>query len=184
DVAVEIAIARIARVTFVPAPDLFGGIEVATERGDAVWGEDRGEHAVTWTGPGVEHAVRVRDKPTNVRLLQNEFHAGGVSAFGQPDAARIATKAGAVVVARRENLGADRRRMIGQQRQQRVRGGAGDDFQSAAFLEFAERADQIPAVGDVGLADVDESLVIHFRERTAGGFPLRAVGFFFGQLDE
>src|SRR5439155_6618669 len=62
DVAVEIAIARVARVAFVPAPDLFGGIEVASERGDAVWGEDRGEHAVTRTGPGVEHAVRVCDK--------------------------------------------------------------------------------------------------------------------------
>src|SRR6059036_4333183 len=81
DVAVEIAIARVARITLVPAPDLFGGIEVAAEGGDAVGGEDRGEHAVSWTGTGMEHAVGVGDKPSNVRLLQNKFHAGGVRAF-------------------------------------------------------------------------------------------------------
>ena len=42
--------------------------------------------------------------------------------------------------------------MIGEQRQQRVRGGAGDDFQLAALLEFAERADEIAAVGEISFA--------------------------------
>src|SRR5438874_4996049 len=46
DVAVEIAIARIAGVPFVPAPDLFGRIEVASEGSNAVRREDRREHAV------------------------------------------------------------------------------------------------------------------------------------------
>ena len=47
DVAVKIAVARVAGITFVLAPDLPRGIEVAAERGDAVGREDRREHAVT-----------------------------------------------------------------------------------------------------------------------------------------
>ena len=43
DVAVKIAVARVARVAFLAAPDLLGGIEVAAEGGDAVGGEDGGE---------------------------------------------------------------------------------------------------------------------------------------------
>src|SRR5207248_2481545 len=99
DVAVEIAITRVAGISFVPAPDLFGGIELATERGDAVRREDGREHAVARPRPRVQHTVRVRDEPADVRLLQNSFHAGGVGAFRQPDAARIATETTAIMIA-------------------------------------------------------------------------------------
>ena len=69
DVAVKIAIARVAGVTLVLAPDLPRGIEVAPEGGDAVWREDRCERAVARTRLGVQDAVRVEDEPADVRLL-------------------------------------------------------------------------------------------------------------------
>src|SRR5207247_11478576 len=99
DVAVEIPVARVAGITLVPAPNLFGGIQVAAKSSDAVRREDRRKHAEARTRVGVQHAVRVRDEPADVRLLHNIFHTGGVSAFGQPDAARIATETTAVMIA-------------------------------------------------------------------------------------
>ena len=137
DVAVEIAVARVAGITFVLAPDLPRGIEVAPERGDAVGREDRRERAVARTRLGVQNAVRVENEPADVRLLQKLLDAAGVGAFRQPDAARIAPETAAVMVARGEDLRADGRRMVGHQRQQSVRGGGGDDFQHGLRLETA-----------------------------------------------
>jgi hypothetical protein len=70
----------------------------------------------------------------------------GVGAFRQPDAARVAPEAAAVMVARREDLRADGRRMAGHQRQQTVRGGGGDDFQQAFVLKFFEGGDEVAVV--------------------------------------
>ena len=110
----------------------------------------------------MQHTVRVRDEPADVRLLQNSFHAGGVGAFRQPDAARIATETTAIMIARGQDLRADGRRMIRQQRQQRVCRGAGDDFQSAEVLEFAECADEVAVAAEVSVTDAGETAIIHF----------------------
>ncbi len=128
DVAVKIAVARVAGVTLVLAPDLPGGIVVAAEGGDAVGRVNRREGAVTRARARVQHAVGVENEPADVGLLQKRLDAGGVGAFRQPDAARVAAKAAPVMVARGQNLRADGRRMVRQQRQQPVRGGGGDDF--------------------------------------------------------
>ena len=74
--------------------------------------------------------------------------------------------------------------MIRQQRQQRVRGGGGDDFQPAFVLKLAERADEITFVKTPRVADRGESLMIHPRQFAEGAVPVRAVNFLFGQLDE
>ena len=60
DVPVEIAVAGVAGVAFVPAPDLAGGIGVAAEGGDAVGGEDGRKGAVTRARAGVQEAVACR----------------------------------------------------------------------------------------------------------------------------
>src|SRR5207249_12042077 len=104
DVAVEIAVARVAGITLVPAPNLFGGIQVAAESSDAVRREDRRKHAEARTRVGVQHAVRVRDEPADVRLLHNIFHTAGVTAIGKLDAARVGTDTTAVMIARRQNV--------------------------------------------------------------------------------
>jgi len=67
-------------------------IQIAPERRDAILGEDRREHAVARTRLRVQHAVRVHDEPADVRLLQDVFNAVHVSAFRQPDAARLAAR--------------------------------------------------------------------------------------------
>src|SRR5271165_6948958 len=94
------------------APDLPRGIEVAPERTDAVGREHWRERAVARTRTRVQHAVCVEDEPADVRFLQKCFDAGGVGAFRQPDAARVAPETGAVMVSRRENLRTDGRRMV------------------------------------------------------------------------
>src|SRR5664279_2461725 len=126
DVAVEIAVTHIAGITFVLAPDLPRGIVVAPKRRDAVRGENRREGAVTRTRFGVQNSMRVEDEPADVRLLQKLFDARGVGTFRQPDAFGIAPKTPVVMVARRQNLRADGRRMTGEQRQQSVRRRSGD----------------------------------------------------------
>src|SRR5205814_7301765 len=122
------------------------------------------------------HTVLVRDEPADVRLLHNIFHTGGVSAFGQPDAARVATETTAVMIARRQNLRADGRWMVGEQRDQRVRGGAGDDFEPAAVLKFSKRGDESAGVFEICLANRFESAEIHCRQSAIRRLALRTVG--------
>ena len=160
DVAIEIPVTRIARITLLPAPDLFGGLEVAAERGNALGCKNRRKHAVTRTRACVQDAVRIHDEPADVRLLQDTFHAFRVSAFRQPDAGRIAIETTPVLIARDEDLGARGGWMIGEQRQQRVSGRAVDDLDPVEVLESLERADQVVAAGNVGVEDSDEALVI------------------------
>ena len=138
DVAVEITVTRVAGIAFVLAPDLPRGIKVAPERCDAVWRENRRERAVARARARIQNAVRVEDEPADVRLLQKNFDAGNVGAFRQPDSARVAPEATAIMVARRQNLRADGRWMIREQRQQSVRRAGGDDFQRAFVLKPSE----------------------------------------------
>src|SRR5207245_1733497 len=120
--------------------------------GEALGGEDGGEHSVTRPRAGVQNSVGVGDEPAQVGLLKDAFQALRVSAFRKPDAARFAAKASPVMVPGNEYLGAQGGRMIGQQRQQCVRGGAGDYLQPAVVLELSKLAHQVAAAGLVGAA--------------------------------
>ena len=111
-VAVEVAIARVAGIALVAAPDLACGFEVAGEGGDAIRREHGGEDAVARPRSGVQQPVRVHDEPADVRLLEHSFDALEVGAFRQPDAARVAAEAAPVVVARGEDLCADGGRVV------------------------------------------------------------------------
>ena len=84
--------------------------------------------------------MRVENEPADVRFLQKFFYPVHIGAFGQPDAGRVAPKATAVVVAGGQNLRANGRRMIRQQRQQRVRGGGCDDFDPALVLKLDRKS--------------------------------------------
>ena len=107
NVAVKIAVIRIARVTLIAAPDLPGGIVIAPENGDAIWSVDRGKGAVSRARPRVKEPVSIRDEPANVCLLEHIFHVGHIGAFRQPDAAWVTAETGLVVIASNENLGTD-----------------------------------------------------------------------------
>ena len=132
----------------------------------------------------VQHAVRVEDEPADVRLLQKLFDPLHVGAFRQPDAARVAPETTAVMVARGQNLRAEGRRMVRQQRQQSVRGGGGDDFNPAFVLELLEGVDQIAAAGAPGVADLAETVMIHPGEFVERAVPVGAVDFLFRQFDQ
>ena len=74
--------------------------------------------------------------------------------------------------------------MIRQQGQQRVRGGAGDDFQEAQLLELPKGAHQIATAGGVGIARGDKSAVIEEREFVKGLFPLGPMDFLGRKLNQ
>ena len=184
DVAVEIAILNVAGITFFAAPDLARGIEVATECSQTVRRKNRREYAVARTRFRVENSVRVDDEPADVRFLKKIFHAIDVSAFRQPDAARIAAETASIMIARDKDLRADRLRMIGHQRQERVRRGGGDDFEFSLLLKFAKRANEIFSVSEIGIAHRRETMVIHPRKQMNRRIPMRAMNFFFSEIDQ
>ncbi len=132
----------------------------------------------------MQDAVRVENEPADVRLLQKSFDAGDVGAFRQPDAARVAAKATPVMVARGQDLRADGRRMVRQQRQQSVRRGGGDDFNPAFVLKFSERGDEVAPVRIPCVADGREAVVIHPGEFAVGAVPVSAVDFLFGEVNQ
>src|SRR6266704_3714577 len=156
NVAVELAVTRVARIASLPAPDLSGRIGVATERGEAGRRDERSKNSEPRLRTRVQNSMGVNNEPADVGLLQNRFHPLRVSAFRQPDTARVPAEATPVMVAGHKDLGANGRRMIGQQRQQRVRGGAGDNFQPAQVLKFAKCSHQVALAGKVKLPQLAE----------------------------
>jgi len=89
----------------------------------------------------VQDAVRVGNEPAEVGLcktfsrLSTYAHSGS-----QMPGDRSQSSSGN---GRADSTCARRRRMVGEERQERVRGGAGDDFQIPQLLELAEGAHQV-----------------------------------------
>ena len=69
DIAVKIAVTRIAGITLVLAPNLPRGIEVAPECGDAVGRKNRRKGAVTRAWTRMQYAMRVENEPADVGFL-------------------------------------------------------------------------------------------------------------------
>src|SRR6185436_1959932 len=85
DIAVEISVAAVSRITFVLAPNLLGRIQVPAKSRDTIGSEDGRKDAGAGTRTSLQNSVRVHDKPADIRLLQNTLDPLGVSAFRQPD---------------------------------------------------------------------------------------------------
>src|SRR5438876_465677 len=116
DVAIEIAITRVARIPSLPAPDLAGRIRIASKRRQPGRSHDRGENRITWSRMRIEDTMRIENKPANPCLAQHRLDALRVSAFRQPEAARSAAEAASIMIAGDQNLGAQRSGMLRQQR--------------------------------------------------------------------
>src|SRR5688572_10000531 len=106
---------RVPRISFIAAPHLLGRVKITAESGDSIRSEDRREGTVARLRMGIKDAVGFRDEPANVRFLKDCFNISDVGAFRQPNAFRVATKTGAIMIARDENLRADRLWMALQQ---------------------------------------------------------------------
>ena len=137
-ISIKVAVLSVPGVALLCAPHLFTGFDIASEGGGAGGGEDGGEDAVGGAGVGIKESVGIDDKPANFGLLEMVLDPWVVGAFGQPDAAGVAAKAGAIIGAGDLDLGADGLREFAHEGQKAVGGAAGDDFQNAGVLEFAE----------------------------------------------
>src|ERR1039458_8377196 len=86
--------------------------------------------------------------------------------------------------ARGEDLRANGRRMVRQERQQSVRGGGGDDFEDAGVLKLFEGGDEVAVVMPPRLARRGKFVVIHPREVAEGAVPVRAMNFLFREINQ
>src|SRR5438552_17445013 len=104
DIAVKFAIRRIARITFLRTPNLAAGIAIARERsrtGRRVTG--RINRALRCRS-SKQQSVRVKNKPADIRFLQNRIESGRVGAFGQPKTVWLGMKDIDMNVTTDENL--------------------------------------------------------------------------------
>jgi hypothetical protein len=140
-VSIEVPVFRVSGVALLGAPNLLAGFDVATEGSGSSGGKDGGENAVGWTGFGIENAVSVDNEPANFSFLEIVFDSRKIGTFGEPNPARIATKAVSVIVSGDLNLGPNRLWKILHQRKETVGGSAGDDFQDAGVLKLSKCGD-------------------------------------------
>lgn len=132
---------------------------------------------------GVEQAVGIDHEPAQSGVLEGLLEPVDVGAFGEPDAPWIAAETTSVIIAGRDDLAPDRRRMGRQERKQAVSGGGGDDFEITVVLELAEGADEIAVVGEPGGAIFLETPQVELREVVERFFPVRPVCFAIREFD-
>src|SRR5690242_14936468 len=123
--------------------------------------------------------MSIGHKPADIGLLEHCFDSLRVSAFGKPDAARIAAKALPVMIPGDHYLRAQGRRVIRHEREKGVSCGAGRYFEFSLLLKFAKGSNNVSAVGGVSVAYCREPVVIHPRQRVEGSIPMRAMNLFF-----
>ena len=184
DVAVELAVDRIARIAVLRTPHLHRTLRIAGERGHAGGRVDRRVHAAARTRHRVGERVRVDEEEADVLGRQVLVDPRRVPAFGQPDAARIAAEVHPVVRAGHLDLRADGLGMD-HQRQKAVGRATGDDLEGAGVLETLEAAHQIAAVAIVEQApQMIVALAVVPGERAEVRIAARAVDFLVAELAE
>jgi hypothetical protein len=132
----------------------------------------------------MKDAVRVYDEPADASFAQDKIEAVNISAFREPDAGRVTSKTTSVMVAGGKDLSSQRWRMIRQERQEGVGRGAGDDFESTDLLKFAERSDEIPAIGEVGPAQGQKPFMVHPGQRLERLVPMRPMKLVFCECNQ
>ena len=183
-ISIKVAVLSVPGVALLCAPHLFTGFDIAPKGGGAGGGEDGGEDAVGGAGVGIENSVGIDDKPANFGLLKVVFDPWVVGAFGQPDAAGVATKAVVIILAGDLDLSANGLREFAHEGQKAVGGAAGDDFQNAGVLEFAEGEDEVPLVPVAEeVATVVQTIVIKAGEGLEGGVVSGAVQLLVREFD-
>ena len=135
DVTVKVSVSRVARITFLCAPDLLAGFAIPSESSGTRRREARGEDGVPRSWITKHQAVRIKRKPAQLSLLQIIFQAGEISAFRKPDSSRFPSKITEIIVAGDLNLGADRFVMLFHQRKEPVGRRAGDDLEKPTILK-------------------------------------------------
>ena len=140
DVAVEVAVERVAGVALLGAPHLLRGLGVAAEGGHAGGAVDRRVDAVHRRPVGVLQGVGVDQEVADAGLAQQLVAARDVAALAQPHAARAPAQVLLVEVRRGVDLGAHGRPVAVHHGEEGVGGGRGDDLHPPRVLQLAEGA--------------------------------------------
>src|SRR5262249_24575047 len=88
DIAVEIAIIRVARISFFRAPNLLRALHIAPERRHPGAAIDGRVHPEDGSRIGEQDAVRVDEEEANPLFAQELVDAGDVPALAEPDPLR------------------------------------------------------------------------------------------------
>ena len=183
DVAIKIAIGRIARITFRGAPDLPAGIAIARKYRRARRRKARRIDGATRTRLPEHQAMRIDDEPAQVRFLHDRFQPRRVGAFRQPESRRITAEYGPIDIAPGQDLGPHRFRRWLQERKQTVRGRRRHDLEASFIPKFPKLAQEIaPALQEPESA-VGKSCVIKFRKRPERFIVAIALYFARGQVN-
>ena len=145
DVAVEVAVVRVARVALLGAPDLLGRLHVAAEGGDAARAVERRVDAVDRAAIGEQDAVRVDEEVADRRLAQQLVDARDVAALAEPHAARAVAEVALVEIGGDVDLGADGGPVAVHEREEGVRRGRGDHLDAAGLLEPRKARTRLPS---------------------------------------
>jgi hypothetical protein len=140
-VSIEVPVFGVSRVAFLGAPNLLAGFDIAAKGSGASGRKEGGEDPVSGTRFGIENAVSVDNEPADLGFLEIVFDSRKISAFGQPNPPRIATKTVSVIVSGDLNLGSNRLWKILHQRKETMSGSAGDDFKDTCILKFSKGGD-------------------------------------------
>ena len=144
DVAIEIAVGEITRISLFRRPDRLGGFTVPSESN----GTQRRFHGNEWIS-GIHNFTR-RRKLDRVRLnkeeidplvLQHCVQAGNVSALRKPYTPGTPTEHSFINPASNTDLPVDTVGRHQHVRQECMSGGAGDNFQEPVFLQTFESPD-------------------------------------------
>src|SRR5262249_5526240 len=92
NIAIKIAVTCVSGIALLPAPSLPRGMFVATESRQTTPSQNRSEHAAARARTRMQKAMRVRDKPAQLRFAQNRLQGFSVRAFGQPNPSWWASK--------------------------------------------------------------------------------------------
>src|SRR5262249_34710036 len=147
DVAIEIAVNRIARITGLRAPDF--------QIGGAIPGEGRwtrrsvtgGKNGALRSWLAEHQPMGIEREPANIRGLQFGIEPFAVSAFRKPESVRRTGKHFAVGIAADLDLRPLRFGKILEQWEEPMGGTAGDDFEPTGILQFAKCPNDIAAQG-------------------------------------
>ncbi len=166
DVAVELAVVKVAGVADGGAPHLAGGIGIAAEDCQAGWTADGREHAVARAVIGPGNAVRLQNRIADALLYEQAVHSGIVAAFGEPKALRFAAEKLLVMPHAHADLRPHRRFVYGEQRQIAMGGRTPDHLDFAGLLKALEAVHEIFVVArHERFAHLKQQIVIHAGER-------------------
>src|ERR1041385_6899193 len=143
DVAVELAVIVISRISLRSAPDLAGTFRVTAEGGDTGRTIHRSIDAIARPFSSACDAVRFQDGEPYSCLVEKIVHPGEISALREPETSRPPPENLAVVFRTHFYLCANRRLVHRKDRQVGMCGGAGHDLDIAQHLKSTECIEQI-----------------------------------------